>query len=58
MKGVLPSLDAETVHAVQQLRSFKPALQDGVPAAVSFTVPVSYSIAPSRTLVDNPPTRK
>ena len=58
VKSVLPSLDAETVRAVRQLRAFKPGLQDGVPAIFSFTVPVSYNIAPSRTLVNDRSTRK
>ncbi|RZK22649.1 MAG: TonB family protein [Hymenobacter sp.] len=51
VKGVLPALDAETVRAVQQLRSFKPGLQDGEPVAFSFTVPVSYTISQRHTLV-------
>ena len=55
VKGVFPSLDAETVRAVQQLQQFKPGSQDGAPVAFSFTVPVSYSIAPSRTLVGEYP---
>ncbi|MGI4865805.1 MAG: TonB family protein [Janthinobacterium lividum] len=58
VKSVLPSLDAETVRAVQQLRPFKPGAQDGQPAVFSFTVPVSYNIAPSRTLVDDRSVRK
>lgn len=55
VKGVLPSLDAETVRAVRQLQSFRPGLQDGAPVAFSFTVPVSYGIAPSHTLVGGYP---
>ena len=51
VKGVFPSLDAETVRAVRQLQPFKPGSQDGAPVAFSFTVPVSYSIAQSHTLV-------
>lgn len=51
VKGVAPALDAETVRAVRQLQRFKPGLQDGAPVAFSFTVPVSYSIAQSHTLV-------
>jgi TonB family protein len=51
VKGVAPALDAETVRAVRQLQRFKPGLQDGAPVAYSFTVPVSYSIAQSHTLV-------
>ena len=51
VKGVVPALDAETVRAVRQLQKFKPGLQDGAPVAFSFTVPVSYSIAQSHTLV-------
>ena len=51
VKSVLPSLDAETVRAVRQLQKFKPGLQDGAPVAFSFTVPVSYSITQSHTLV-------
>jgi protein TonB len=58
VKGVFPSLDAETVRAVRQLQPFKPGLQDGAPVAFSFTVPVSYSIAPSRTLVGEYPSLK
>jgi protein TonB len=51
VKGVVPSLDAETVRAVRQLQRFRPGLQDGAPVAFSFTVPVSYSIAQRHTLV-------
>lgn len=51
VKGVAPALDAETVRAVRQLQRFQPGLQDGAPVAYSFTVPVSYSIAQSHTLV-------
>lgn len=53
VKSVLPSLDAETVRAVRQLQAFKPGSQDGQPAVFSFTVPVSYTIAPARTLVND-----
>lgn len=55
VRSVFPSLDAETVRAVRQLQPFRPGLQDGAPVAFSFTVPVSYSIAPSRTLVGSYP---
>lgn len=51
VKSVFPSLDAETVRAVQQLRPFRPGRQDGAAVAFSFTVPVSYSIAQRHTLV-------
>lgn len=57
VKSVLPALDAETVRAVRQLRPFTPGSQDGEPAVFSFTVPVSYSIAPGRTLVEGRPAR-
>jgi protein TonB len=49
VKGLFPSLDAETVRAVRQLRRFKPGLQDGLPVTVSYTLPIRYGIDPSRT---------
>jgi len=47
VQGLSPSLDAETVRAVRQLRRFKPGLQDGAAVAVSFTLPVRYGIDPT-----------
>ena len=44
VKGVSPSLDAETLAAVHKLKPFTPALLDGEPVAVSFTVPITYAI--------------
>lgn len=44
VKSVFPSLDAAVVQAVQQLKPFKPGLQDGKPISVAFTVPVTFAI--------------
>lgn len=44
VKGVSPSLDAETVAAVRKLKAFTPGRLDGEPVSVSFTVPINYSI--------------
>ena len=35
---------AAAILAVQNLKRFKPGLQDGKPVQVSYTVPVSFSI--------------
>ncbi|HET9504291.1 MAG TPA: TonB family protein [Hymenobacter sp.] len=39
-----PMLDAAAMLAVQNLKRFKPGLQDGKPVNVYYTVPVSFSI--------------
>jgi protein TonB len=44
VKSVFPSIDIVVVEAVQQLKRFVPGQQDGQPVAVSFTVPVTFSI--------------
>ena len=43
-RGVSPSLDAETLAAVHKLKSFTPGRLDGEPVAVSFTLPITYTI--------------
>lgn len=43
-QGVAASLDAAAVLAVQSLKRFQPGRQDGQPVAVSFTVPITFSI--------------
>lgn len=50
-KSVHPSLDAAALQAVNHLRRFTPGRCDGVVAAVSFTVPISFTIgAPRRSI--------
>ena len=44
VKGVSPSLDAETVAAVRKLKAFSPGRLDGEPVAVSFMLPITYAI--------------
>ena len=41
---LFPSIDAEAVKAVYQLRRFEPGQQDGKPVKVSFTVPISLRL--------------
>lgn len=43
-KGVSPSLDRETTAAVKLLKGFEPGRLDGEAVAVSFTVPITFSI--------------
>lgn len=50
-KSVHPSLDAAALQAVNRLRHFTPGRCDGAIAAVSFTVPISFTIgAPRRSI--------
>lgn len=44
VKGVFPSLDAEVVRAVQQLKRFTPGQQDGRAVAVAYTLPITFAI--------------
>ncbi|MBC8083853.1 MAG: TonB family protein [Hymenobacter sp.] len=44
VQGVFPSLDAMVVQAVQQLKPFRPGMQDGKPVTVSFTLPITFAI--------------
>ena len=44
VQSVWPSLDAAAVAAVQQLRRFTPGRRDGELAAVSFTVPITFTL--------------
>ena len=44
VKGVSPSLDAETIAAVHKLKAFTPGRLDGEPVSVSYTVPITYMI--------------
>ena len=42
IRSVHPSLDAEAVRVVSMLPDFEPAIQDGVPVAVRFRVPITF----------------
>ena len=44
VKGVSEALDTAAITAVKKLGLFVPGTQDGEPVAVSFTIPVTFSI--------------
>lgn len=44
VKGISAALDAAAIAAVKKLGIFEPGTQDGHPVAVSFTIPVTFSI--------------
>ncbi|MDO7852647.1 energy transducer TonB [Hymenobacter convexus] len=44
VRGLGSALDAETIAAVKKLSNFTPGMQDGEPAAVTFTLPITYRI--------------
>lgn len=44
VQPLFPSVDAEAIQAVQQLRRFTPGQQDGQPVKVGFTAPINLKI--------------
>lgn len=44
VQGVCAAIDEAVMDAVRRLKHFKPGLQDGVPVAVGYTVPVTFAI--------------
>jgi protein TonB len=54
VKGVSGALDAAAVAAVKKLGLFVPGTQDGEPVAVSFTIPVTFSITVAPPTVRSP----
>lgn len=44
VEPLFPSVDAEAIRAVQQLRRFTPGQQDGQPVKVAFTAPITLRI--------------
>ena len=44
LKGVDPDLDAEALRVVSELPEFKPGRQGGVPVAVWYMVPISFTL--------------
>ncbi|QKG58683.1 TonB family protein [Hymenobacter sp. BRD128] len=46
VKGLSPAYDEAVVSAIQRLPRFEPGQQSGQPVAVSFTVPVTFKVAP------------
>ncbi|WP_167856738.1 energy transducer TonB [Hymenobacter aquaticus] len=45
IKSVAPLLDEAALAAVAKLKRFEPGRQDGVPVAVSFTVPLDFALS-------------
>jgi protein TonB len=43
-QSLFPSVDANAMQAVYQLKRFEPGMQDGKPVKVNFTVPISLRI--------------
>ena len=54
VKGVSGALDAAAVAAVKKLGLFVPGTQDGEPVAVSFTIPVTFSITVAPATFQSP----
>ena len=46
VRGLSPELDAEALKLVTQMPEWKPAIQNGVPVSVSYTVPIKFSMSP------------
>lgn len=44
MSGIEPSLDKEVVNAVYSLGEFEPAIHEGLPVSIKFTLPISFKI--------------
>jgi len=45
IKGLLPSLDAEVLNAINRLPKFAPGKNGGVPVNVWYAVPISFKIS-------------
>ncbi len=45
VRGLSPELDAEALKLVTQMPEWKPAIQNGVPVSVSYTIPIKFSIS-------------
>ena len=54
LKGISAALDAAAIAAVKKLGVFDPGTQDGEPVAVSFTIPVTFSITEAPPIYRSP----
>ena len=45
LRGIDPALDDEAVRLIKSLPKFKPAMQNGVPVAVYYNVPILFRLA-------------
>ena len=45
VRGLSPEFDAEALKLVTQMPEWKPAIQNGVPVSVSYTIPIKFSIS-------------
>ncbi|MBI9034970.1 MAG: TonB family protein [Bacteroidales bacterium] len=45
LRGVCPSIDAETIRVVSLMPKWKPGKQDGDPVRVRFSMPVKFTLA-------------
>jgi len=44
LRGLYPSLDAEAVRVVRSSPKWKPALKDGKPCRMTYTLPVLFTV--------------
>ena len=44
LKGVHPVLDQEAIRVISMMPRWKPGKQNGIPASVWFTVPVTFRL--------------
>lgn len=45
VRGLSPELDTEALKQISKMPEWKPAIQNGVPVSVSYTIPIKFSIS-------------